>query len=478
MAQVKIVLFLVFFTVNLFATVEYPGIDDINSYLYKRPPKEIVIYSSLESDTIVTFRFHVRININSGGKFEYNLPSLAKKNFCEGDHSTADDTIIITNNDSKIVTYNVSFDQQYSIAPKIENVYTALSPFRFRGISSTTIINLVRSEPIKIELSTQRKPILPLLLSPFNLADCSEKALTPPEYICFFRDNIVPGFAGSRYFTKMQDAYNAFLKKLPELKPSNPLKIPMNVHTIWLTNPEAPKLPKPETFDLLVESMNNLPSSKGWKYILWVHNLSDLPALFESPSQGRGEIYDEQIQVRAIAEFFSSSKEYEYYLRALQEPNYGKASDIARLMILQSQGGIYRDTDFAFLADVKELLQTCDFFAGLERRDAIVACNAVIAARPNHPVINGTLSLIAERFEAPALHMEDRIIETLFQTGPFALSQSFYERAAEEENVDVLMPPHIFYYPSVTPDKHGTIHKRQIWPAASLGYHLHYQEWV
>jgi hypothetical protein len=483
-AQITASIWLCFFAASHFLNYEVCAADEVNMFLRKTRPGQLTIKSEVDEATMIRVLLHARVVISPGKFFHYKLSENMRSISCAKDACEKDGEIHISNTASESALVELTVEQPYSIDPGICLVIKPIFPFRVRELQilqEGRFINLANLLPLEMKVSFHpAKPLVPLLVEPCDL-NCFRDKLQAPPYTTFFKDVVIPTFEDSSkpYIRKIQSHYNALVDRLQHVCEEKENLIPKITHTIWVTDKSAPVLPPPEASELYVETMTNLSCAKGWRHILWVHNKADSPDLVSSPTQGLNKVMDSQVEVLSIYEHFSGEAHYPLYVRAMEEGNYGKASDIARLFILYKYGGVYRDTDFAFLVDVGALHQVCSFYAGLEHGDAIAANNAVIGASPGNLILDHALKLIASRFDSP--HpllfdvLKDRTIGTLFHTGPFLLSQSFYEKGMEDA---VLMPPHVFYCPSRVTGPEGRSYKRLIWPHGSLGYHQQHKSWV
>ncbi|RZI45827.1 hypothetical protein [Candidatus Finniella inopinata] len=118
-----------------------------------------------------------------------------------------------------------------------------------------------------------------------------------------------------------------------------------------------------------------------------------------------------------------------------------------------------------------------DFYSGMESPQAIAACNAMIACKPNHPVIDEALDLIVKGassetcpdFLRPYTKM---VYRTLLHTGPMMFGMAFYNGAKRGGNRDVLFPPDFFFGPAK-----NTTGSHYKWPLQTAGIHYHEQSW-
>jgi mannosyltransferase OCH1-like enzyme len=124
------------------------------------------------------------------------------------------------------------------------------------------------------------------------------------------------------------------------------------------------------------------------------------------------------------------------------ERNYGAKSDILRIEILYKYGGLYVDTDFECLNPdaFKQLHSLYDFYAGFHPADFRVFClvNALIGARPGHPVLKGYLEELRTHY-----HTSTNI---LAKTGPGFFTLMFLKHAGKSlKDKDIAFGPSYFY---------------------------------
>lgn len=136
-------------------------------------------------------------------------------------------------------------------------------------------------------------------------------------------------------------------------------RIPKIIHQIWLGSPVPARY---------IAWMRSWTKWLGWDYKLWMdEDIKSLPLYNQ-------DLYDEST-------------------------NFGEKSDLLRLELLLHYGGIYVDTDFECInrAVFDELNCSYDFYIGFEPIDhgtinnAYKICNAIIAARPHHPIIKNLI---------------------------------------------------------------------------------------
>lgn len=78
---------------------------------------------------------------------------------------------------------------------------------------------------------------------------------------------------------------------------------------------------------------------------------------------------------------------------AIQERNYGMASDILRLELLWEYGGFYVDVDYLCVAPMGNLINF-DFVCGASRTGCVEINNGVMGCHPRHPLIRSMMESI------------------------------------------------------------------------------------
>jgi|GEM_PF-5737665 len=287
------------------------------------------------------------------------------------------------------------------------------------------------------------------------------------------RANIVP----KAFYKMIGESYLDYLKLMQGESQQKRPRIPLTIHTIWLSDKENPTEPKPEYSTWLAETMQVCPPKEGWKYILWI-NCQDM-AIAKHPLTGVADTLEPFVEVRHVNTLPQDTEWFRIFELMLLQKNYGAASDVLRLIILKRLGGVYRDTDFKFIQSPLVLNNMLDFYSGMEGPQPIAACNAMIACKPNHPIIDCALDLIvqgASLKDCPDYlepYLSKRVLRTLLHTGPMMLSMAFYQAGGRDDNRDVLFPPEVFFWPAY--DKAGPRHK---WPVQTAGIHYHKASWL
>ena len=227
-------------------------------------------------------------------------------------------------------------------------------------------------------------------------------------------------------------------------------KIPKLIHGIWVTSKDKPIQLIPGYIQYLHDTVAIHPTSEGWKTILWVQDLSLLKLTVDA-LKGSGVI------IKVISELNEKADPelMECFQKALSQKQYGKASDILRIIILLEQGGIYRDTDLAVFQSLRNFT-ALNFFGCIEPMSTF-PCNALIGSTPNHPILKEYARLIKRNMKkdyAPSYIQsiqEGDGFKTIMDTGPGPLMVSFFRMAGQDGNADVLFPP-MQFYPTALPN--------------------------
>lgn len=218
--------------------------------------------------------------------------------------------------------------------------------------------------------------------------------------------------------TTDQTRYRLLKKVWQRNRPSfvetaNSEKIPKIIHQIWL----GPRRP-PAFFLKFRESWQKL--HPDWEYRLWTDK--DLAT-------------------------------YDFELRDLFEAsdNYGEKSDILRCELLLKHGGVYVDADFECVKPLDELMYKYDFFAGIEPPHEIpessrvmLVSNAIIGARPNHPVLKRWKAIIRERWKKAEDESFTSIEKVLVRTF-LSFGRAVEEKIDSSEHVNVVFPSTYFF---------------------------------
>lgn len=203
---------------------------------------------------------------------------------------------------------------------------------------------------------------------------------------------------------------NNFLKVTPAETP----RIPKIIHQIWIGNRPIPRLCEKyrQTW---------VQHHPDWEYKFWTDQ----------------EIGDYRFANRNLELLFQKSTKI------------GEKVDILRYDILYQFGGLYVDVDCQCQQPLDVLNHCYDFYAGLLNPiplniiESINVCNAVVAAKPGHPVLERLSELLVERWERLDIP-EDAIYSTIQRTYT-VLTDAVLQTGGQGQNVDIILPATYFY---------------------------------
>jgi hypothetical protein len=144
--------------------------------------------------------------------------------------------------------------------------------------------------------------------------------------------------------------------------------IPRIIHQIWLGSPLPKKLAR--------YSRSWRKQHPEWEFKLWTDK----------------EVADFDFPSRALFD---------------EATCWGQKSDLLRMEILKKEGGVYVDLDYQCFQPIDVLVARYDFFSTLKYiytahvgwpdvwQKPIVACNSLIGARPQHPILSAYLEEVS-----------------------------------------------------------------------------------
>jgi mannosyltransferase OCH1-like enzyme len=208
-------------------------------------------------------------------------------------------------------------------------------------------------------------------------------------------------------------------------------RIPKIIHHIWLGSSF------PEKYHALRDSW--LKHNPGWEYKVWTDkDIEELDLINK-------EKYD-------------------------NAQNYGEKSDIARYEILYRFGGLYIDTDFECIKSFDTLNHCFDFYAGLVHEKECIANNALIAARPGHPIMRICIEDIYT--------ITNTSTDLLDRTGPYFFTRSINKYIKNNPDRVVLFPASYFYpWPSWSRFKKSRSEIEAWFRPETLAVHHWYCSW-
>lgn len=209
-------------------------------------------------------------------------------------------------------------------------------------------------------------------------------------------------------------------------------RIPPVLHWIWL----GPK-PFPAESVELVQSWIAL--HPDWSFNFWTDNQ-------ERPLPVEGMVR------RSVHELVSSP----LYNFINKTSNFGERSDLARYIILSSEGGIYIDHDVRCYSSFDKLTRCFDFFVGLEPphrnpgfTTRVFPCNAVIGTAPGHTILAKAMEEVQARWETigrryPGLDPKSSFARVLNRTF-MSFADAVRQRLNTGEGRDIVFPASFFF---------------------------------
>lgn len=255
-------------------------------------------------------------------------------------------------------------------------------------------------------------------------------------------------------------------------------KIPLITHKIWVTSDSKP-ISIPNYYIKWFENcIKHNPTSQGWQHFLWIENKSKLPELAKK-LENHPNIKIMELDKDLPFELVTGDA----YKKAIKDNKFGKATDIIRLEILRQFGGYYLDTDYEVYQSLKPYSKVYDSIVALEPMSALI-CNAFIAARPEHEVINKALELINRNlnYETSPNYIKyntDNGWKTIIETGPALLTIAHALASGKACNTDIVLPPMLIYPTVVNKYPYKDVVKPNTSVAAeSIGGHYWETAWM
>lgn len=377
----------------------------------------------------------------------------------------------------------------------LKNVSARNNRIRFKSKDGCPLVCLnftsIDAKSCKLSLDSVQRVVFPLPCAQFNfmpkrfqslelLAAWAQKDLaqfdsyeniTDPAQVTKFQkdfDNALIYVASTMtYHEKLGDSKAIFKRRQELFDLYNPslllgglqlplkasdVRIPLITHTIWLTDRLNPTQFPVEFANYLLESVAVMPAAEGWVHNLWILNSAFMQGTIAGLA-GTG-IQVRELYADAECTQLTGCGEFPYrkmFEDALGAKKYGMASDIARLVILLNEGGIYKDTDYRFGQSPIVLNCLYDSYYGLEPQSVYLG-NALMAAKPNHPITRKALELIdrnSDPSRKPGYLKEcdgEMAWKTIIISGPGLTTLAHHLAAGTEGNRDIVLP-HFIVYP-------------------------------
>ncbi|MBK5719813.1 hypothetical protein JGH11_02885 [Dysgonomonas sp. Marseille-P4677] len=190
--------------------------------------------------------------------------------------------------------------------------------------------------------------------------------------------------------------------------------IPKIIHQIWSDKYK----PLPPFCSVLAETWKE--KHPDWMYILW-----------------NDKMMDEFVQ-----------KEYPQYCDAYNNLTFDiQRWDAIRFFILKKMGGLYIDTDYECLENIKPLIENARFAIALDPDSHYHMINfphilnhALMASIPNHPFLERVINEIFSE-KVYKTSPENKFLYVMETTGPRMISQLYYSISLDEKSDILLLEP-------------------------------------
>ncbi|CDW84632.1 UNKNOWN [Stylonychia lemnae] len=238
------------------------------------------------------------------------------------------------------------------------------------------------------------------------------------------------------------------LQEKPLVKFQEP-RIPRKTHRVWITHSLNPtechdSVKNPQLFEEILNTNRVLDQSASinsgkWEHYLWTNDKSAIPKTVKWFEQNG-------IKVRELRELPSYDLIFDRMIEEYSVGKFAAAADVARMIIMNDEGGLYLDIDSYFASFDDDWLYYFDsiFWKDRLRFDSLVLFNYQFLSKPNHPVSQEYLKLFKISYTNPE-HLKKCYIKTkgitLWETGPFIFTIAFILGAQKNGNRDFVMFP-------------------------------------
>ncbi len=219
-------------------------------------------------------------------------------------------------------------------------------------------------------------------------------------------------------------------------------KIPPILHVIWFTSADNPREISQHNIDKILNNAEMLQlNGQPWKLILWTNDHTLIPNTTEQLKEFEVKHFDEVT--------FSNPVIRQNLVKAIKAKDYGIASDHLRYPVLKEYGGLYTDVDQKFFGSLDKFMKTYHLFSNLEAAEFNFISNGVVAAVPNHPIIDKALEaiernmVIQENTPNYAKYPCNLFEKSVLASGPGMWSATFYNNAHQKGMKDIVFDRHV-----------------------------------
>ena len=254
-------------------------------------------------------------------------------------------------------------------------------------------------------------------------------------------------------------------------------KIPLITHKIWVTSNDKPVSLPNYYLKWFENSIEHNPTCAGWTHFLWIESKEKLPELAQKLAN------HPNIKIMELKDMPLPLVSGDLYKEAIENKQFGKATDILRLEILKQFGGFYLDTDYELFQSLKPYSKVYDMVVAVEPMSPYL-CNAFIGACPDHPVVDKCLEMIIRNMNPGTSpdyvkNAPNNGFKTILETGPIMLTNAFALAGGKHGTVDIAMPPMLIYPTPVDEyPKQQVVKPGEAIPAEAIGAHYWETAWM
>lgn len=191
-----------------------------------------------------------------------------------------------------------------------------------------------------------------------------------------------------KLFQKFQDVHTSGLRIIDSVADNvvipSPFKVPLILHTFLIERPGSDLLSQSQK-SYLEQSIGVLSKTEGWRYFVWVNN-----ADFGGVRETLGDL-TEKIEIKNFtSEGFTSLDNISNFLA---QGKYNHALSFLKYEVLKKFGGVVRGVDSEIVQNLSCFNQLFSFYAGLGSKISQFVGSEILAACPDHPVIERVLDL-------------------------------------------------------------------------------------
>jgi ankyrin repeat protein/mannosyltransferase OCH1-like enzyme len=250
---------------------------------------------------------------------------------------------------------------------------------------------------------------------------------------------------------KLQENVKLKFANIDQHISNNKSPIPHITHQIYFTAKDSDKVMDELLAEKTIATISRLNEhSDGWQHYIWTNNINNIPQeiiKLDNVKLHNIEELKHHILWKDLNNLLINNKG--------EKINFVQASDIARLMIVNAFGGLYRDLDNEIYRakDLIKLLSAYNFIGGKERNNKVTFVgNAFFAATVNHPIIETAVDLVVRNLHEESQQLPEYVqypckagVKVIYTAGSAALSVAYYKSANQNNNSDVVFPARVFF---------------------------------